>query len=488
MTQEIDDALVFGAEPLPAGSLLVRRLRGREGLSRLYRFTLLLETRSRDYLDPEVMEALVASRAFVAFGEDEEHPIHGLVESVELAEASAPGRVFYRVTLVPRAWSLSRTFRSRVFQDMTVPEIVDAVLAESGLQNGKGYALKMVSSHPKREYTVQYQETDLAFLSRLMEYEGIFYFFEHGEKGEKMIVGDSNYAFGTLEGRESLPFVPPAGARTTAETGISSLSERLSVVERSVEVRDYNYRTPAVQLASEAPVDQEGRGQRQHYGEHFKTPDDGARLAKIRAEELAVRKRVHRARADVRGLHAGQRFGLTGHPNGALDQEYFVVEVRHAAEQAAPGGGEATRGYRQKLVAIPMKAAFRPPRETPWPRITGLLHAKIDGTQTTMIDEHGRYKVLLPFDSATAGSGRASRWIRMAQPLSGPSGKMHFPLDVGTEVTLAHVDGDPDRPIIAGAIPNHETPSPVVAANALQSVITTRSGIRMTFDDLVSGS
>lgn len=483
MTLDSNDALVFGAKDLPVGELRVRRLRGREGLSRLYRFTVLLEAASRDYLEGEQMEALVGSRAFVAFGDGEEHPIHGLVESVELAEASAPGRVLYRLTLVPRAWALSRAFRSRVFQDMTVPEIVDAVLAGSGLQKGEGYALRMVAAHPKREYTVQYQETDLAFLSRLMEYEGIFYFFEHEEKGERLVVGDSNYAFATLEGHESLPFLPPVGARSTPETGITALAYRRSLVEKSVQLRDYNYRTPAVQLSSSAAVDDTGRGERQHYGEHFKTPDDGDRLAKIRAEELRANKHLHKGRADVLGLHAGQRFTLSGHPFGALDQEYFIAEMRHTADQAAPGSGDAAEGYRQKLIAVPMTTPFRPPRTTPWPRVAGLLHAKVDGTQRTMIDEHGRYKVVLPFDSATPGTGRASRWIRMAQPLSGPAGKMHFPLDNGTEVLLAHIEGDPDRPVIAAAVPNHETPSPVVARNALQSIITTRSGIRMTFDD-----
>ena len=140
-----------------------------------------------------------------------------------------------------------------------------------------------------------------------------------------------------------------------------------------------------------------------------------------------------------------------------------------------------------EFVAIPVAVQFRPRRVTQKPRLYGVIQGKIDaasdGVRTVPIDEHGRYKVLLPFDIGGAAGGKASRWIRMAQTASGSGFGMHFPLHVGTEVLLTHIEGDPDRPIIVGSVPNHETASPVTSANASQSKIATRHGITVTLDD-----
>ncbi|MCC6559600.1 MAG: type VI secretion system tip protein VgrG [Polyangiaceae bacterium] len=481
MTLDADDTLVFRAKPLPPGALRVRRLRSREGISRLYRAELLVETSSRDHLDPEVIDALVGAPAYYAFGEDEALPVHGILREVALAGASAGG-VLYRVTLVPRLWTLTRAFRSRVFQDLTVPRIVEQVLLGAGLERDD-FALRIAAKHPAREYTVQYQESDLDFISRLMEYEGMFFFFEQAAHGEVAVVADGNQGAPALD-PALVPFLPPGGARLAGARGVTDLSFRRRLVEQRIRLLDYNYRTPAVHLQAEAEADPAGAGERVVYGEHFKTPDDGARLAAIRAEERLARREVYAGRADHPGLHAGCRFTLEGHEHAPLDQEYLVTDLRRAADLAGrEGDAAAPRPYRARFTAVPSRVAYRPPRDTPWPRIAGLLHARVDGVQRTSIDEHGRYKILLPFDSATPGTGRASRWMRMAQPLSGPSGKMHFPLEVGAEVLLGHIDGDPDRPILVASVPNHETPSPVVARNAMQSIIHTRNGIQMIFDD-----
>lgn len=482
MTTDANDAIVFRSEGLDAGVLRVRKLRGREAISRLFRFDIHLETSSGELLEPEQFDGLLNATASVSFGYTEEHPVHGMVREVDLCEGSLPGRTLYRVTMVPRIWHATRWFRSRVFQELSVPEIVEAMFSEGGLEPGLDFELRLTAPHPKREYTVQYQETDFAFLSRMLEYEGMFFFFEQGEQGEKLVIGDSNFAFHELPSFERIPFVPGADALTAAAQTVTALGLRRRIVEQRVHVADYNYRIPAVPLAGEAEVDAEGAGERTHYGEHFKTPDDGKRLAAIRAEERGAQKLRYTGQSNVRGLRAGHRFALEGHPFAPMDQEYVVVERTHAADQGWDAEG-ALRPYRGKLTAIPRAVAFRPRRTTAWPRIAGVLHARIDGAQSTTIDEHGRYKVLLPFDSATPGAGRASRWIRMAQPAGGPNAKMHFPLEVGTEVLLGHIDGDPDRPIILSAAPNHATPSPVIARNAMQNVIRSRAGIQIVLDD-----
>ena len=152
------------------------------------------------------------------------------------------------------------------------------------------------------------------------------------------------------------------------------------------------------------------------------------------------------------------------------------------------GGGESRggSGYTSTFRAIMFETAYRPERGTPWPRIEGIVNAKIDGearSTATPIDDEGRYKVVIPYDTKAVGGGKASRWVRMAQPSAGNGYGMHFPLHIGTEVAIMHVNADPDRPIIIGAVPNTETMSPVSSSNATHSQIRTGSGLLIEFDD-----
>jgi type VI secretion system secreted protein VgrG len=176
----------------------------------------------------------------------------------------------------------------------------------------------------------------------------------------------------------------------------------------------------------------------------------------------------------------------------SLNTDYLVTEVVHTVAPATPEapGAAAPRTYANELGLIPYAVAYRPPRTTARPRIHGVTHATIDAPaddgKNAPIDEHGRYKVLLPWDIGAKHGGRASRWVRMAQPASGADYGVHFPLHAGTEVLLVHVDGDPDRPVIIASVPNHQTRSPVTSENASQSEMKTRRGIRVTFDDAVN--
>jgi type VI secretion system secreted protein VgrG len=232
--------------------------------------------------------------------------------------------------------------------------------------------------------------------------------------------------------------------------------------------------------------------------EHYLDGNFGNRLAQIRVEERRVDRDVWRLQSTLPDLRAGDVFGLdlpltradptdAHHDHPAVHGEYLVVELRKHVDQRPHLESTAERREeRDDVVAIRADVTYRPPRTTPKPRIDGLLYAWIDGVELgtpAPLDEHGSYKVVLPFDSVPKEAGRASRWIRMAQPLAGQGTGIHFPLHEGTEVVLAHVQGDPDRPLIVGAVPNARTPSPVTSANPTQSVIRTYSGITMEFED-----
>jgi type VI secretion system secreted protein VgrG len=233
-------------------------------------------------------------------------------------------------------------------------------------------------------------------------------------------------------------------------------------------------------------VDPQGIGAVHAHGDHYWTPEEGTMLASIRAQELLARKVRMQAMTTVRGLRAGHRFRLDGAEPEVygLATEYVVVAIDHFAE-----GGEhdADLPYYNRVELQPASVAFRPARTTPKPRIHGVVHAKIDAEAedevNVPVDEWGRYKVVMPFDVAGEPGGRSSCWIRLANPSGGGGWGFAQGLHTGTEVVLYHLDGDPDRPVIAGAVSNFEQPSTVRSENAQQGVISSRHGITVTLSD-----
>lgn len=478
----------FISSALGPGELLLERMTGREALSELYEFELWLAGDGDAALAADTLQDVLAGTVGIAFGYGHEYPVWGVLREIELV-ARDDGRVpLYRAVMVPRLWYTTLTVRSRVYQEVAVPDIVTTVLKDSGM-DAAHFELRLKSSYAKREYVVQYQESDYAFISRLLEHEGITFFFEHTPDGEKVVFTDANDNFSAPAGYEQIPYLPRDGVTDPGES-IASVAYRAHVVPQQVTLKEYNWRTPSVPLSVQQKVDEQGRGLQMYYGEHFRDASEGKRLVKVRAEELKARRERYTGSSHVRALRSGQIFELQGHPMGQFDQSYLVTEVRHQVDQqrvsGESGAAQGTQGYSNTWVGIPATVPYRPERRTPKPRVTGIVNAVVDGTANgaaAPLDELGRYKVLLPFDASGKAGGKASRWIRMVQNASGAGYGTHFPLHVGTEVALSHINGDPDRPIIVGSVPNPETLTPVVSDNATQSVIRTRAGIHIEFED-----
>jgi type VI secretion system secreted protein VgrG len=255
-------------------------------------------------------------------------------------------------------------------------------------------------------------------------------------------------------------------------------------------MQDYNYRSPHLDLTAthESPLGHGGGVV--EYGAHHKTPAEGARFSKIRAEERDAQNRVFVGASDLPAFAAGARFKLDDHPRLG-DVDLLLVEVEHRFEQVVgTHGGQGGQGYRNTFRATLAERAYRPPRVTPRPRMHGVITAVTEPAAEgqadcyAKIDGDGRYHVAFYFDTVAPGSRtRPSRPVRMMQPHAGPGYGMHFPLKPGVEVLITFVDGDPDRPIIAGAVPNPATPSPVRRPNALENRIQTVSGVHMVFKD-----
>jgi len=475
------------AQGVDAGALKLLGLEGREALSTLYEYELLLEASGGG--PPPDLQALLAQACTAVVARDgAEARTSGIVREITLLPTWENAPVRFRVQLVPELWRTTLSHRSRVFQDLNVPQIVAQVLKETGFESGRQFRMALdaddLRAHPLREYTVQYEETDFAFLGRLMEDEGIFYYFTHGAGGAELVIADGNQQLATLQPSPDVEHRSRAGDPPAGE-GMQAMSRRLRALPAKLGLREYNWRTPAVPLRTEAPVDTASAfGLHSYYGEHFKTPDEGRQLARVRAEELLAGRDVCEGECTVLGLFPGHQFALHGHPVDDLNRKYICTEVRVSAGDFR---GQQETAYRKQLAAIPAEVRFRPARATHRPRISGVMHAMIDGAtpgSAAPIDELGRYKVVMPYDLAgEPGAAKASRWIRMAQPSSGAGYGIHFPLHIGVEVLVAHLDGDPDRPIIVGSVPNAETVTPVTSQNPTQSAIRTKAGIHIHFDD-----
>ncbi len=464
-----------------ADALTLTTLQGREALSVPYEYEIELESTEDGGLAPEEIDDLLRAPCVIRFGEEGATEVHGILRGLRMHDTGDDLVVRYRVHLVPKVWLLSTVRRSRIFQNQDVSTILRTVLTEARFEEDKHFETRLTGTYPVSEYIVQFEESDLDFISRLCEHEGIFYFFEQLPDGEKIVFADDNRAFVEHQGHPTLRYSP----KDTVELGAATRVERAFTPARAhVVLRDYNWRTPRVGLhAVESADTTTGRGFVVSYGEHFKTPAEGQRLARVRAEEQLVTRDVCEMDTNVSGLAPGHRFELVGHPLGELDRRYVVTSTTHTAGRGVAAGAD---GYRKHLTAIPYDVAFRPERRTPRPNIHGVMHAIIDGEvpgTAAPIDEQGRYKVVFPFDLAGQFGGKASRWVRLAQPASGPGFGIHFPLHIGVEVIVAHLGGDPDRPIIVASPPNAETVTPVTRANATQSRIRTRTGIQLTWDD-----
>jgi type VI secretion system secreted protein VgrG len=464
---------------------------GMEGLSRLYRFDIRLVSED-DQLN---LENVIQSRAqLTILREEGALSFNGILSEFEQM-GTALGKTQYRAVLTPALWRHTLTHHNQVFLDKTVPKIIEAAMQDGGLTS-LDYEFRLTGDYPVHEYICQYNESYYNFISRLMEREGLYYFFEQKEAAEKVIVTDSALLHSAMkEGRE-VYYSPLSGLDESArEEVIRTVVCNQKMLPQRVVLKDYNYRKPSVDITAQWVVSERGVGDIYIYGEHFLTKEEGTRLAKVRAEALKCRARVYHGESHVPYLRPGYVFQLDGHNRKDFNASYLTIEITHSGDQSFMFSAgidkvqsihEKSPYYRNSFTAISSENQFRPERITEKPSISGSLSAHIDtegGGDYAEIDQDGRYKVRMPFDLAGSGRGKASSWLRMAQPYAGSDHGMHFPLHKDTEVLLTFIDGDPDRPVIAAAVPNLLTPSVVTSTNCTQNWVATAGGNKMHMED-----
>ena len=384
--------------------LTVTSLVGDEALSRPFRFE--VELCSTEPALP--FDAIIGRAATLHIGG---RCIEGVVAELEQGGACSGG-YRYRAVLVPRLWLLSLATKSRIYRDLSLPQIATVVAAEAGID----VQLRLTRAYAVERFVVQYRESDLAFLSRLLEAEGIAYHL----RGQVLILSDDNSAFDD---------------RTDASVEAFSCSRRMT--PRSLLLHDVD--ATAVEQDRAGPVealatiDESGFGTQIEDGVPLLSPEHGQQMAARRAEAMRVQATRYQGRS-AHALAAGQRFELVDHYRDDFNREYIVVTARH----------EACEGGATYFEAVSADTVFRPAISTPKPRIHGVMPAVVDAG----VDERGRYSVALPFDLG-GNPGHGSQPL----PLLSPDEGARFTLRSGVPVVLDFVDGDPSRPLIAGAVP-----------------------------------
>ena len=461
----------------------VHQLSGHETLSQLFEFEVVVVVPVSSHV---LGEDILGSPVTLIFDHVDEgdratdvREIHGMVAQCD--DLLLPGDFLaFRLHVRPRMWVAGIVETLDIYMEMSVPDIIKRKLGLLDMEEGEDFEMRLSDNYPAKEFVVQYKETDLAFISRLIEHVGITYFFEHDRGGDRIVFSDRNAAFRPLDNDEHVSFV--GGGQ---ELGVFELHAQHRIVPRMYVQRDYNYRNPATDLTASAELPDAFGGGVIEYGGHFKTEGEGKWLAEIRSQERNAERRVFHGRSDVAKLAAGRKMVLDGHLRG--DIPLVLTSVRHEVRQTTMMGGHGDEvDYRNEFTAVMESTEYRPPRVTPRPRISGTVTGIIDAAaqgEYAELDSEGRYRVKFMFDTSEAGEGKASRAVRMMQPHSGAGYGMHFPLRPGTEVLITFVDGDPDRPIIAGTVPNPQTASPVSSDNATRNVIRTGGGNEINIDD-----
>jgi type VI secretion system secreted protein VgrG len=462
----------------------VRRLTGREAIGQIFEIDLEIAVAGGGELDPDKVVGAAVDVVFDSSGTDLRR-VHGMVARVEDMLDLEPELRSYRLRVHPRAFRLALVETNEVFLDMTVPEIIKQKLSLVGLRD-RDVDLRLTGSYPKREIVTEYKETDLAFVSRLAEHLGVSFFFEQVDGIDRMVFTDNPAGFHPVQRDEPLVF-RPHGVRSD----IYRLASTTSAMPSVWMLGDYNYRMPLVDL----DVTQEAEGALGggvfEFGSHHKTPQQGQALVEVRAQEREAACRFFTGESAVCQLAAGATFTVEDHPR--LDgKKLLLVEVVHELAQsvALQSGVQGGMTYRNTFRAVDASRPYRPPRVTPRPRIHGVVTALVqpreDGAvgKIAEMDDQGRYTVQFYFDIASRGErARSSHRVRLIQHHVGPDYGTHLPLKAGIEVLVVFVDGDPDRPLIVGAVPNPVTPSPVTAADPTMHRIKTASGILVQMKD-----
>jgi type VI secretion system secreted protein VgrG len=505
--------------PLGTDKLLMTGFTGEEGLSKPYSFHLevLAELRTEVPFD-KLLGQPISFRLVLPGGK--QRNFHGLCIGASQGESDVTFTK-YQLEMVPKLWLLSRRVQSRIFQHKSVPDILKEVL------KGFDAVYEIQGTFHPREYCVQYRESDLAFASRLMEEEGIYYYFAHTEQGHQLIVANTPQSHRDLPANKDVTYMTITHEGSQTDDAIHEWSKTQVLTPGKYTLWDHHFQLPDKHLETERPVtdgvavgghnhkikvgdngkleiyDYPGRyalrfdgidkGGGEQPAELQKIFEENKRVVELRMQQGAAAGFAIRGAGSCRRLVAGHKFSLVTPPGDTASKSlkpegaYVITSVKHTAQggshfQSGPGTFE----YRTEFECIPAALPFRPARATPRPTVAGTQTAVVVGPSGEEIftDKYGRVKVQFRWDREGKNDADSSCWVRVGSLWAGKQwGAIHIPR-IGQEVIVDFLEGDPDQPIVIGSVYNADQMPPYkLPDNKTQSGLKSRSTLKGSPDN-----
>ena len=462
-------------------TLVLQRFTGREELSKLFEYQLDMVSERSDIKALDMLGTNATVTLELPGGQGSRHFNGYISRFTVLGEVPTPafksGVGFqYQAILSPWLWFLTRTSTSQVFCDKSYKDVIEQVLSRWSALKSCSYEID--GETEIREFFVQYRETDFNFFSRLAEQAGLYYYFVHENGKHKLVVVNSLSKLKAAPGLEKMDFKPES--RDTAS--VTGWHHSAEIQPGAYSIDDFNPVKPKTALVKVAAME---RGHMNAGFEFYDYPGEytepiwGEKYSKIRMEELYCRHEIGRCATEQRTVQVGFKFTLVHHPVAAQNREYLVIGHDFVAVNnlsASQSGDGAS--FSSDVTVIPAATQFRAARVTPKPSIAGLQTAYVVGPAGEEIytDKLGRIRVRFHWDRYAKGNASDSCWLRVSQPISGKGwGSMHLPR-IGHEVVVSFLEGDPDRPIVIGSVPNGDAVPPYeLPANRTFTGLKTRS-------------
>jgi type VI secretion system secreted protein VgrG len=445
--------------PLGEDVLVFGRMTATEQLSRLFEFDVELFSEKTDIQIADLLGKNVTIRLEMPYKRGTRY-FNGFVTRFGYLGTRGLRYGVYRATLSPWLWFLTRTSDCRIFQNKKVPDIIKEIFRERGFTDFKD---ALSDSYREWEYCVQYRETDFNFISRLMEQEGMYYYFSHENGKHFLVLADGYSSHGKFPGYDQIPYFPPDVHDHRERDHLSEWFAFKQVQPGAYALNDFDFKAPRKNLRA---VLKQPKGHAQadfemyDYPGEYVEPGDGNNYSKIRLQELLAQHEIAQGRGNAAGLAAGYLFGLTQCPREEQNREYLIVSAVHRLEsdeyESFLGEGISGKPYQGEIVAIEARQPYRAPRVTPKPVMQGPQTAIVVGPKGEEIytDQYGRVKCHFHWDRHDKADENSSCWIRVAQNWAGKKwGTLNLPR-IGHEVIVDFLEGDPDQPIITGRVFN----------------------------------
>ncbi len=459
--------------------LRVYEFEGEEIISQPFEYKVVLATKN-DLLDPEQCMGKSGLLTFVAYEHNE--LLHGDIAQFEQIGEKGDFLLF-RFTLVPHFWFLKHRYNHRIFQELSVPQIIETVFNDAGL-SPDSFELRLSSHYSPREYCVQYNESEFDFISRLMAEHGLHYHFEHQLDKHIMVISDYNGAFPFIQIDKQVQYHPIDSLNADREV-IHLFHKHFSVKYGSVSFREYSFKKPLDKLNTHQDAEHDSALEDYHYpGDYDPRP---SALKMSGEEKTALKLKQHQSfreksklKSNCQRLRAGMRYEMVDNPNSQNNQQYLLTNVKHTAKQPQSldeyGAGNAST-YNNKAHCIPAQTAYKTlinPKEKALnkPVVAGYQSSAVTGPSGEEIytNEHAQSKVQFPWDRVGQQDENSSCWMRSTQAWAGKNwGSLILPR-MSQEAKIGYIHGDPDRPMITGrlynerhkppyALPKHKTRS-----------------------------